>query len=128
MADKLQKWTHAFLVEFYREIYRLKGWPESVGSQRPGVLGHITNEIVYSRLAPGVLEDLRERNPTGPDGRRPAKRHQWLGPDYGHPELEKHLIRITVMMEYAENWDDFMERVQAKWPKIGETRRLDLDG
>ncbi|MCH7752817.1 MAG: hypothetical protein IH898_11760, partial [Planctomycetes bacterium] len=49
--------------------------------RRPGVVGKYTNDIVYERLAPGVLDELRVRNPTDHKGRRRAKHHQWLSRD-----------------------------------------------
>ena len=47
-----------FELEFYREVYRLNGWPfDPENTKRPGVVGHYTNDI-YDRLAPGVREAL----------------------------------------------------------------------
>ena len=62
IAKELQQWTRAFPYEFYEQIFRLKGWPGPDGTKRPSVIGHYTNDIVYARLAPGVLEELREKN------------------------------------------------------------------
>ena len=64
IAKELQPWTKTFPYEFYTEIARLKGWPSMYSMKRPSVVGHYTNDIVYERIAPRVLEELRNVNPT----------------------------------------------------------------
>lgn len=62
IAKDLQSWTITFKLEFYKEMFRLKGWyfdPKTV--KRPSVIGTYTNDIVYKRLAPRVLEQLRKK-------------------------------------------------------------------
>jgi hypothetical protein len=44
-------------MEFYKEIFRLKGWKWNAGKM-PGAVGNYTKDSVYSRLAPGVLQEL----------------------------------------------------------------------
>jgi hypothetical protein len=98
MLDKflradLAKWAKTFPDEFYENLFKLKGWqyrPTSV--KRPGVVGRWTNDIVYKRLAPGVMIALREKNPVTETGRRKHRHHQWLSDDYGHPALREHPI------------------------------------
>ncbi len=83
IAKELQPWTKTFDYEFYRQIFRLKGWPGPNGVARPSVIGHYTNDndIVYSRLVPGVLKELRRVNPTLPSGKgRRNTHHHGLRP------------------------------------------------
>lgn len=68
IAKELQPWTKTFPYEFYKQIYWLKDWQGAKTPRRPSVIGHYTNDIVYSRLAPGVLDELKRRNPTLPEG------------------------------------------------------------
>jgi hypothetical protein len=73
IAKELQGWTRTFPVEFYEHIFRLQHWPFNPKSvKRPSVIGHYTNNIIYKRLAPGVLKELRKNNPPV-DGRRKHK-------------------------------------------------------
>lgn len=44
--------------------------------KRPGVVGRFTNDLVYERLAPGILEELKRKNPTVSPGRRKHKPFQ----------------------------------------------------
>jgi hypothetical protein len=46
--------------------------------QRPRYFGLLTNDIVYDRLAPGVLDELKKVNPKDDAGRRKRKHFQWL--------------------------------------------------
>lgn len=54
MAKELRPWVKTFPSEFYKQIYRLNGWPYTENAGRPGVIGHWTNNIIYKRLAPGI--------------------------------------------------------------------------
>ena len=54
----------------------------------PEYFGHIINDLVYTRLAPGVLPELQTVNPKiGPSGRRRAKHHQFMTENAGNPKL-----------------------------------------
>ena len=121
IAEELQPWTKTFPYEFYEQIFRLKGWPGPDGHKRPAVIGHYTNDIVYDRLAPGVLEVLRRKNPTQRGGVRRHKHHQWFTPDSGHPKLKEHLAGVMALMRAAPNWASFQRSLQRAYPKIGET-------
>lgn len=74
IAADLRSWTRTFPYEFYAQIFRLKGWQGPDGVKRPSVIGHYTNDIVYARLAPGVLGELRRKksNATGWVAKAPA--------------------------------------------------------
>jgi len=127
MAKELQPWTRTFPYEFYQQIFRLKNWPGPDGAKRPSVIGHYTNDFVYDRLAPGVLEELKARNPTLPAGYRRNRHHQWFTPDLGHPKLKEHLAAVTALMRAAPNWESFKRNVNRALPKHGETVELPLD-
>jgi hypothetical protein len=64
ISKELIKWTKRFPDDFYREMFRLKRWDfPKFGTNRPQVVGHYTNDIVYDRLAPEILEELKRLNP-----------------------------------------------------------------
>ena len=118
ISKELQPWTKTFDYEFYNQIFRLKKWPGPNGVARPSVIGHYTNDIVYSRLAPGVLEELRRVNPTLPSGKgRRNTHHQWFTPDLGHPKLKEHLAAVTALMRASTNWDIFIRNLNRAFPK-----------
>lgn len=129
LSDHRLEWAKTFPDEFYIEMFRLRGWKyEDLGFRsRPPVVGHFTNDIIYERLAPGVLERLKELNPRGGGGARMAKHHQWLSSDYGVPELRNHLSGVLALMRAAPNWRVFMSLVNRSFPKPGQQLELPLE-
>lgn len=127
IAKELQPWTKTFPYEFYEEIFRLKRWGRPYGIKRPSVIGHYTNNIVYDRLAPGVLEELRQANPKLPSGYRKSKHHQWFTPDFGHPKLKEHLAAVMALMRAAPNWNAFERGLERAFAKKGDMVPMLLD-
>jgi hypothetical protein len=120
-------WAKRFPDSFYKAIFKLKGWPYDPGSvKRPSIIGTITNDIVYARLAPGVLEQLKVRTPKDEKGRRKHRFHQLLTPDIGHPKLQEHLVKAEVLMDAAPNWITFHRLLQRALPRLGETIPMDI--
>ncbi len=127
IAKELQPWTKTFPIEFYEGICKLKGWPNLYSVKRPSVVGHYTNDFIYDRLAPGVLDELKRKNPKLPSGRRGSKHHQWFTPDLGHPKLKEHLAAVMALMRAAPNWENFTRSLQRAYPKLNETIPMPLD-
>lgn len=118
VAEELQPWVKTFPIDFYRELFRLRGVdfdPSSV--KRPPYFGHLTNNIVYKRLAPGVWHELKAQQKED-SGR--GKLHQRLSPDAGHPKLREHLSSVTTIMKLSDSWDDFLPKLNRVHPMIGE--------
>ena len=121
IAKELQGWTRTFPTEFYEQIFRLKNWkfdPKSV--KRPQVIGHYTTDIVYRRLAPGVVDELKRLSPKV-DGRRKNKLFQWLTGDIGHPKLRSHLDGVLALMKASDNWLQFRQFLKKAFPKFEKT-------
>lgn len=118
IAKELQPWTKTFPYEFYEEIYRLRGWDGPHGHKRTPFIGRITNDIVYDRLGPGILGELRERNPVdAKTGRRKSTHHQWFTPDLGHPKLKEHLSAVMALMRASSDWKKFRNSLEKAFPK-----------
>ena len=129
IADELRKWTKTFPDEFYKQMFRLRNWewkPQSV-KQRPSVVGKYTNNLVYERLAPGILDELKAKNPKTPTGRRRHKHFQWLTEDIGDPRLREHLASIITLMRASVDWEQFKRLVDRSLPRFGDTLELGLD-
>ena len=127
IAKELQPWTKTFPFEFYEQICRLKGWPSVYAVKRPSLIGRYTNEIVYERLAPGVLDELKRINPVTPSGYRRHKHHQWFTPHLGHPKLKEHLAGVIALMRVSSSWDVFKNNIRKAYIKPGEQMLLDFD-
>ena len=127
IAEELQPWTRTFPFVFYEQIFRLRGWGSTDGVKRPAVIGHYTNDIVYARIAPGVLDELRHCNPVLSKGWRRHRHHQWFTEEFGHPALKEHIAAVVALMRSAGNWTTFMGRLNAALPKQNTTVGMPLD-
>ena len=128
ILDEYRKWTQTFQPEFYKEMFKLKDWPYNEKFiKRPSVIGHYTNDLVYKRLAPGVLKELRQKNPAIKRGYRKQKHHQWLTGEIGIPKLKEHLIGLIALMKAAPNWRRFLDMVNRVYPKYGDTIQMDFE-
>lgn len=129
LAKERQKWALTFPIEFYREIYRLRGWKfEPWNTKRPSVIARWTDNFVYDRIAPGLTNELREKNPVAETGRRTHKHHQWFNPDRGHPKLKEHISGVIALLRSADDWPSFKRAIDRAYPKFGETMQLALGG
>ena len=108
ISEELLPWTKRFPDEFYKEMFRLRGWDyPKPKAKRPGVVGLYTNRFVYDLLPPGVKEELQRKNPLVSPGRRKHRNHQFLTEDIGNEHLAKHLLKVITLMQAAETWDEF---------------------
>lgn len=128
VAKELRPWVKKFPPEFYEEMFRLRGLPFNPDSvKRPPYFGHLTNDIVYRRLAPGVWKELKTRAKKKPDGRLAHHLHRLLTPDVGDPRLRDLLMKVTTVMKLSERWLDFKEKLDRVLPPYDETLQLPFE-
>lgn len=128
ISHELRKWAKTFPDEFYEQMFRLRDWqyiPFSV--KRPGVIGKFTNDLVYERLAPGVLEELKRLTPRDDKGRTKHRYFQRLTEDVGHPRLREHLTAVIALMRASTKWDQFYRMLQRALPRYMEQQPLALN-
>lgn len=124
IAKELRRWVKTFPLEYYKQICRLKNVPYSTNMHMPQYFGHLTNDVIYSRLAPGVLRELKKKNPTE-NGRRKHKHHQHLTHNIGHPKLLQHLGSVVTLMKISKEWSDFIEMIDEIHPQQKELPLFD---
>ncbi len=133
IAKELQPYVPTFQVDYYREIFRLRGLEYPRDSvKRPQYFGSITNDIVYKRLAPGVLEELKRVTPRFVSGRHKDKLFQRLTTNKGYPKLREHLGAVVTMMQLSSNWHNFMAKLERLRPRLdiaslGRAQQLSFD-
>lgn len=128
IAKELQAWVKTFPDQYYEELFRLRGLTYPTDTvRRPQYFGNLTNDIVYKRLAPGVLEELKNSTPRTISGNRKHKLFQKLTPDIGHPKLREHLSSVVTVMKLSNNYQDFQQKLDRVHPRYGETIPLELD-
>lgn len=122
ISKSLCEWAKTFENDFYEELFRLRKWHySSFSTKRPILAGKLTIDIVYQRLAPAVLDELRRLNPPNEQGRRKHKLFQHLTPNVGHPKLKEHLAAVTALMRASDTWEDFkriLDRAFLKYPPM----------
>jgi hypothetical protein len=107
-------------------MFRLRNlpYPPIKAQYRPSYFGYLTNDIIYRRLAPGVLTALKEEVKKE---LKKTKLFQHLTAGYGRQELLKHLGMVVGLMKISKDWPDFMRKMNVVSPKYGESLALDLD-
>lgn len=120
-------WAKRFPDQFYQEIFRLRNWEwKGMKVNRPGAVAAYTRDLVYKRLAPGVLKELETRNPKDEKGNRKAKHHQWLTDDLGVPALNQHLHAVMTLMRASDNWELFKKMIDRSLPIRGDSLQMAL--
>jgi hypothetical protein len=87
----------------------------------------LTNDIVYRRLAPGVLDELQRSVPRNEIGRPKAKYFQKLTSNIGYPKLREHLGGVVAIMKLSDNYADFKAKLDRLYPHYGATLPLPLE-
>ena len=129
VRKELAAWAKKFPDEFYENIYKLKSWVwPGMQKNRYSVVAHYTRDLVYQRIAPGLLQKLESKSPKDDKGNRPNKLHQYLTEDIGDPLLAQHLHSLIMFQRLAISsgygWNRFVKMVDQVLPKRGVT--LDL--
>lgn len=128
IAKELQPYVKTFPSEYYEELFRLRGLSFPTDSvKRPPYFGILTNDIVYKRIAPGVLDELKTLTPRSESGRHKQKLFQWLTDNKGYPKLKDHLVSVVTIMKLSDNWHDFVAKINRLHPKYEATLPLPLE-
>ena len=125
VVKELQPWIKTFPTDYYKELCRLWGvkFPPPNNNKFPQFFGTITNNVVYSRLAPELLPELKK---TLQKLQKKATLHQLLTPEHGHPKLREHLISIVTLLKISSDKTDFLKNVDTIHPKFNPNYLLDF--
>ncbi len=125
IAPELLPWTRKFPDEFYEQMFRLWGWRHRpISTKRPPMAGKLTADLIYEKLPPGVLEELRRVNPADGGGQRKHKHHQFLTAETGNPHLDKQITIVTALMKGARTRKAFERSFVLNFPP--SARQLSL--
>ena len=107
IAKELREWTKRFPNIFFDHYNRWYGIKNR--SRTPSHCGHFINKMIYKELAPGVLDELKKKNPVIEEtGRRAFSHHQILTPDVGDPALQNQLVKVVHLMSVSDSREDFI--------------------
>lgn len=133
IAPSLLPWTEKFPRDFFREMFRVFGWPWPAskggayqGPIGPRYAGKLIKQIVYGNLPEGVLEELERRNPHNEKWQRKNRMSQLLSFEIGHPHVEKIVAVITTLFEISDSKEEFWRHYRRKFNKGPEQLELEL--
>lgn len=132
ISDELLPWTSRFPMEFFKEMFKLRGWPFSpieykkTGPRGPRYAGKLVKQLIYEKLPPGVIGELEIKNPPTLKGVRKYKHHQWLTDDIGNSHLEKQVAIVTALMRISANWRTFQRHFERAFPEGSLQTELDF--
>lgn len=126
IAEELRPWTRRFSNLFFKEIYRIHGWKFEPGvTTGPRYIGRFINKYVYETLPKGVLEELRRKNPPE-NGQRRYKHFQFLTEDTGDVHLDGQILKVTTLLQVAQDKKHFDEIFSRVFPRTGQQLSLAL--
>lgn len=118
ISQEAARWAKTFDENFFEMLYKLHNWSWSKTNKHPGVVGYWINDIVYERLGPMVLTELKRVNPKDEKGKRKGKLHQFLTTESGHPKLKEHLAAVQALGKVSGyNLPKFMQMIDTAFPK-----------
>jgi len=122
IAKELQPYIRGtFKPEFYEHLFRLRGLDYKRDTvRRPQYFGCLTNDIVYRRLAPGVLAELKKVATRNDAGRPTHKYFQRLTSNVGYMKLVEHLGAVVATMKLSSGYPDFIAKLDRVAPRYGQ--------
>ena len=84
-------------------------------------------DIVYKRLAPGVLKELKKLTPRANSGRLKQKYFQRLTQNIGYPKLKEHLGAVVAVMRLSKDYTAFLDKLDRHYPRYGDTIPLPIE-
>lgn len=127
VAKELQPYIKTFPADYYEHLFRLRGLPYPPVENpnfRPQYFGKLTNDIVYERIAPGLLDEIKRQ---AAKDQRKTHLHRRLTQEIGHPKLKEHLASVVTIMKLSKGYQDFLDKLNMVHPRFGGNLSLDLD-
>ena len=127
VAKDMRPYIRRFPPEFYEQICRLRKVPyDPTSVKRPAYFGHLTNNIIYRRLAPLVWKELKSKAAKESGISKPHL-HRFLTEEIGDPRLTEVIITNTTVMKLSNDWNDFLHKLDRVLPAYNETMLLPFD-
>ncbi|HEV2328742.1 MAG TPA: P63C domain-containing protein [Verrucomicrobiae bacterium] len=122
LSDELRRWVKTFPADYFKHLCRLHGVELRTDMKLPQYFGKLTNNLVYRRIAPGLLKKLKERR--SERGSPSNKLTQWLSEDLGIRAVLVHLGTVVGLMKINNNYEAFERQLNQIAPIYPETPGL----
>jgi hypothetical protein len=122
LAEGLRRWVRTFPGDYFKHLCRLKNVTLRPDMKLPQYFGHLTNDLIWKRIAPGLLKALKERR--SERGSKSNKLHSWTSEELGKPELLLHLGTVVGLMKIHEDYDKFYAQLNQIAPMYPDSPTL----
>lgn len=127
VAPEMREYVRKFPPEYYELICKLRKVPYDPQSvKRPAYFGHLTNNIIYNRLAPYIWKELKSKASKSLTVSKPHL-HRFLTEDIGDPRLREVIITNIAVMKLSDDWFDFIKKIDKVLPPYNKTLPLPFD-
>ncbi|HEY3857344.1 MAG TPA: P63C domain-containing protein [Verrucomicrobiae bacterium] len=109
LSESLRKYAQTFPADYFKNLCRLRGVELRVDMKLPAYFGTLTNNLIYRRIAPGLLKKLKERKAVR--GSPSNKLFSWLSEDVGLRGLLLHMGTVVGLMKTHTNYDAFEKQL-----------------
>jgi hypothetical protein len=114
LSENLRRWVRTFPGDYFKHLCRLKGVELRADMKLPQYFGHLTNDLIWRRIAPGLLKALKERR--SERGSPSNKLHSWTSEELGKPELLLHMGTVVGLMKLNTDYDTFHNQLDIVAP------------
>jgi hypothetical protein len=114
ISESLRRWVRTFPADYFKHLCRLRGVELRPDMKLPQYFGKLTNNLVYRRIAPGLLRKLKERREER--GSKSNKLFSWLSEDVGLRGVLVHLGTVIGFMKSHTDYDAFEKQLNGVAP------------
>jgi len=114
LSESLRKYAQTFPADYFKHLCRLRGVEMRPDMKLPSYFGTLTNNLIYRRIAPGLLKKLKERRMER--GRPSNKLFSWLSEDVGLRGLLLHMGTVVGLMKSNTDYAAFEKQLDAIAP------------
>lgn len=118
LSENLRKYAKTFPADYFKHLCRLRGVELRPDMKLPPYFGKLTNNLIYRRIAPGLLKKLKERK--AERGSSSNKLFSWLSEDVGLRGLLIHLGIVIGTMKTHTNYEAFERQLNVIAPMYPE--------
>lgn len=118
LSENLRQWVKTFPADYFKHLCRLRNVELRPDMKLPQYFGTLTNNLVYRRIAPGLLKKLKERKMER--GHNSNKLHSWLSEDVGFRAILVHLGTVVALMKINTDYKAFERQLDQVAPVYSE--------
>jgi hypothetical protein len=119
LSESLVRYASGFPQDYFKHLCRLQKVELRSDMKLPQYFGHLTGNLVFRRIAPGLLKALKSRR--AERGKPSNKLYQWTSEDLGYPALMLHLGTVVGLMKLHTDYAQFkkqLDQIAPVYPEV----------